>query len=160
MPPPYLLDANAVSDAMKGEPKLVARLATLSGSVSVSVVQGEIGYGLAMVPPGMRRTNLEAKAASVFLEYGALRDVEAWAVDTPVGEVTSFPRAVEVTDGESVVFSFLEWPDEATRNEAWKKVMDDERMKPDFENMPFDGKRMFWGGFAPIVTHQPAPQPA
>ena len=114
------------------------------------------------VPNGKREAYREMadKAAKVFLEHGATRDVEAWGVDTPKGEVTSFPRSVEAEDDESVVFSFVEWPDEATRNEGWKKVMADERMKPDFDNMPFDGKRMFWGGFSPIVAHQPAPQPA
>jgi uncharacterized protein YbaA (DUF1428 family) len=106
------------------------------------------------VPNGKREayTKMARTGADVFLEYGALRDVEAWAVDTPKGEVTSFPRSVELEDGESVVFSFIEWPDEATRNEGWEKVMADERMKPDFETMPFDGKRMFWGGFTPIVA--------
>ena len=97
-------------------------------------------------------TEMAAKAATVFLEHGALRDVEAWAVDTPVGEVTSFPRSVQAEDGESVVFSFVEWPDEAARNSGWEKVMADERMKPDPDTMPFDGKRMFWGGFSPIVA--------
>ena len=95
---------------------------------------------------------MAAKAAKVFLEYGATRDIEAWGAGIPKGEVTSFPRSVEAKDDESVVFSFVEWPAEATRNEGWKKVMEDERMKPDFENMPFDGKRMFWGGFSPIVA--------
>ena len=85
-----------------------------------------------------------------------MRDLEAWGVDVPYGEVTSFPRSVEAGDDESVVFSFVEWPDEATRNAGWEKVMADERMKPDFDAMPFDGKRMFWGGFSPIVAHTPA----
>ena len=114
---------------------------------------GYIDGFVAPVPNGNREayTKMASTAAKVFLEHGALRDVEAWGVDTPVGEVTSFPRSVEAEDGETVVFSFVEWPDEATRNEGWQKVMEDERMKPDFENMPFDGKRMFWGGFTPIV---------
>jgi len=107
------------------------------------------------VPNAKREAYREmaAKAAKVFLEYGATRDVEAWGVDTPKGEVTSFPRSVEAKDDETVVFSFLEWPDEQTRNEGWKKVMEDERMKPDKDNMPFDGMRMFWGGFSPMVAH-------
>ncbi|HEU4650819.1 MAG TPA: DUF1428 domain-containing protein, partial [Croceibacterium sp.] len=103
------------------------------------------------VPDGNREAyrQMAAEAAKVFLEHGAVRDLEAWGVDTPVGEITSFPRSVEAADGESVVFSFVEWPDEATRNAGWEKVMADERMKG--ADMPFDGKRMFWGGFAPIV---------
>ncbi len=90
------------------------------------------------------------KAATVFREYGALRDIEAQADDVPDGTVTDFRKAVKAEDGERVFFSFLEWPDKATRDEAWKKVMDDERMKPEGD-MPFDGQRMFWGGFQPIL---------
>ena len=132
------------------------------GGFEPIVEEGRPGKGgyvdgfVAPVPNEKREAYREmaAKAAKVFLEYGATRDIEAWGVDTPKGERTSFPRSVEATDDESVVFSFVEWPDEATRNEGWKKVMEDERMKPDFENMPFDGKRMFWGGFSPIVAKQ------
>lgn len=101
-------------------------------------------------------TKMAADAAKVFLEYGAIRDVEAWGIDVPKGEVTDFYRSVEAKEDETVVFSFIEWPDEATRNEGWKNVMEDERMKPDFENMPFDGQRMFWGGFSPLVVNEQA----
>ena len=66
------------------------------------------------------------------------------------GEVTDFYRAVKAEDGETVVFSFIEWPDKETRDEAWEKIMADESMKPEGD-MPFDGQRMFWGGFEPIV---------
>jgi uncharacterized protein YbaA (DUF1428 family) len=92
---------------------------------------------------------LAQKAAKVFREHGALRDIEAIASDVPRGEVTDFYRAVKAEDGETVVFSFLEWPDKATRDEGWKKIMEDERMKPDGD-LPFAGQRMFWGGFEPI----------
>ena len=68
----------------------------------------------------------------------------------PKGEVTDFYRAVKAEDGEKVVFSFIEWPDKATRDEAWEKIMADESLKPEGD-MPFDGQRMFWGGFEPIV---------
>jgi uncharacterized protein YbaA (DUF1428 family) len=107
---------------------------------------------VAPVPNDKREayTEMAAKAAKVFLEYGAVRDVEAWGADIPVGEVTSFPRSVEAKDDESVVFSFVEWPDEATRKAGWEKVMADERMQG--QDMPFDGKRMFWGGFEPLVA--------
>ena len=94
---------------------------------------------------------LAQKAAPIFLEHGALRDVEAWGVDVQKGKVTDFYRAVKAQEDEVVVFSFIEWPDKATRDEGWKKVMADERMKPDHDNMPFDGQRMFWGGFERIV---------
>ena len=93
----------------------------------------------------------------MFLEHGALRDVEAVSDDVPKGEVTDFYRAAKSEDGEKVFFSFLEWKDKETRDEAWKKIMEDERMKPQGE-MPFDGKRMFWGGFDPIVDSEPARQ--
>ena len=93
---------------------------------------------------------LAQKMAGVFREHGALRDVEAIDDDVSRGEVTDFYRAVKAEDGERIVFSFLEWPDKATRDEAWKKLMADESMKPDAE-MPFVGQRMFWGGFEPIL---------
>jgi uncharacterized protein YbaA (DUF1428 family) len=105
------------------------------------------------VPQGNREAYraMSAKAAPVFKEYGATRHVEAWGSDVPDGKVTDFRRSVQAGDGEEVVFSFIEWPDKATRDEGWKKVMEDERMKPDMDSMPFDGKRMFWGGFNSVV---------
>jgi len=91
------------------------------------------------------------KASAVFLEHGATRVVEAWGDDVPDGKVTDFRRAVKANDGESVVFSWVEWPSKEARVKGWEKVMADERMKKDMENMPFDGKRMIYGGFEPIV---------
>jgi uncharacterized protein YbaA (DUF1428 family) len=88
-------------------------------------------------------------AAGKFKQQGALRVVEAWGDDIPDGTVTDFKRAVQATDGENVVYSYVEWPDKATRDAAWQIVMADPEMQPDGE-MPFDGKRMFWGGFQPI----------
>ncbi len=85
----------------------------------------------------------------IFLELGALRVVEGWADDVPTGEVTDFRRAVQCKDDESVVFSWIEWPDKATRDAAMAKMRTDERMMA--EPMPFDGKRMIFGGFTPIV---------
>lgn len=90
------------------------------------------------------------KAAGIFREYGATRVVEAWADDVPDGQVTDFRKSVKAEDGEQVVFSWLEWPSREARDQGWKKVMEDERMKPD-GSTPFDGKRMFWGGFRPIL---------
>jgi uncharacterized protein YbaA (DUF1428 family) len=89
-------------------------------------------------------------AAGKFKEQGALRVVEAWGDDIPDGTVTDFKRAVQAAEGENVVYSYVEWPDKATRDAGWQKVMADPEMQPDGE-MPFDGKRMFWGGFLPIV---------
>jgi uncharacterized protein YbaA (DUF1428 family) len=94
---------------------------------------------------------MAATVAPIFREYGAVRVVEAWGDDVPDGKVTDFKRSVKAADGENVVFSFVEWPDKATRDQAWAKIMQDERMKPPEGEPPFDGKRMFWGGFEPIV---------
>ena len=67
-----------------------------------------------------------------------------------VNNSTDFYRAVKAEDGEQVVFSFIEWPDKQTRDQAWEKIMADESLKPEGE-MPFAGQRMFWGGFEPIA---------
>jgi uncharacterized protein YbaA (DUF1428 family) len=91
------------------------------------------------------------KAAAVFQEHGATRVVEAWADDVPEGKVTDFYRSVQAQEGEKVVFSWIEWPSKETRDQGWAKVMEDERMKHDPANNPFDGKRMFWGGFRPVL---------
>jgi uncharacterized protein YbaA (DUF1428 family) len=101
------------------------------------------------VPHARRDAYLEMahKAEPIFAEHGALRVVEAFGDDVPRGEVTDFYRAVKAQEGEGVVFSWIEWPDRATRDQAWAKMMEDERMKPDPANTPFDGKRMFWAGF-------------
>jgi uncharacterized protein YbaA (DUF1428 family) len=90
---------------------------------------------------------LAEKAWGDFSKYGALRLLEAWGNDVPDGKVTDFRRSVQAKDGENVVFSFIEWPDKATRDAAWAQMMGDPDMKPDHANMPFDGQRMFWGGF-------------
>jgi len=100
---------------------------------------------------------LAAKMAKVFRQHGANRVIEALSDDVNRGEVTDFYRAVKAEDGEKVVFSFIEWPDKATRDQAWGKIMEDESLRPQGD-MPFDGKRMFWGGFDKIVdtAEQPA----
>ena len=85
---------------------------------------------------------------ALFLEFGAERIVETWGADVPVGKQTDFRRAVQAQDGEEVVFSWIEWPDKATRDAAMGKMESDERMAGP---MPFDGKRMIYGGFEPIV---------
>ena len=96
-------------------------------------------------------TDMAEKAAGKFEEYGALRVVEAWGDDVPDGKVTDFRRAVQAKEDENVVFSWIEWPDKATRDQGWEKLMKDPDMQPDHGNMPFDGMRMFWGGFDAIV---------
>jgi uncharacterized protein YbaA (DUF1428 family) len=93
---------------------------------------------------------LASKMAKVFREHGATRVIETLADDVNHGKVTDFYRAVKAEDGETIAFSFIEWPDKATRDEAWGKIMEDESLRPQGE-MPFVGKRMFWGGFDKIV---------
>ena len=92
----------------------------------------------------------------MFMEWGAIRVVECWADDVPDGKVTDFRRAVKATDDESVVFSWIEWPDKATRDAAYARMMDpantDPRMDPAKNPMPFDGSRMIYGGFSPVLT--------
>lgn len=117
---------------------------------------GTMGYAdgmLLAVPAGNRDAyrDMAAKAAAVFREHGATRVVEAWEDDVRDGKVTDFKRAVKATGDEKVVYSWIEWPSKHVRDEGWKKVMADPRMQPDKDNMPFDGQRMVYGGFAPIL---------
>ena len=86
----------------------------------------------------------------IFVEYGAIRVLECWGDDVPHGKQTDFYRAVAAKDDEAVLFSWIEWPDKATRDAGMKQVMDDPRMGPD-NPMPFDGARMIYGGFVPVV---------
>jgi uncharacterized protein YbaA (DUF1428 family) len=91
------------------------------------------------------------EAAEVFKEYGALSLVDCWGDDVPAGEVTSFPMAVKCEPHETVCFSWLTWPSKKVRDENMEKIMDDPRMQPDNNPMPFDGKRMIFGGFEVVV---------
>ncbi len=86
----------------------------------------------------------------MFMELGAIRILECWADDVPDGKVTDFRKAVQAKDDETVVFSWVEWPDKATRDSAMKKMMEDPRMES-ASPMPFDGKRMIFGGFTPVA---------
>lgn len=92
---------------------------------------------------------------SVFMDFGAIRVVECWADDVPTGEVTDFRKSVQATADETVVFSWIEWPDKETRDAGMSKMMsddfNDERMDPNKNPAPFDGKRLIYGGFMPIV---------
>ncbi len=85
-----------------------------------------------------------------FIEFGALRVVEGWGDDVPTGHTTDFPRSVALQDGETVIFSWIEWPDKPTRDAAMEKMRTDPRMMA--EPMPFDGKRMIFGGFEPVFV--------
>ncbi|RZT29295.1 DUF1428 domain-containing protein [Cupriavidus agavae] len=105
------------------------------------------------VPTANRDTyrQVAQKAAAVFKEYGALKVVECWGDDVPEGKVTSFPMAVQRKDDETVVFSWIWWPDKATRDSGMAASMQDARLKETMDPMPFDGQRMIYGGFEVIV---------
>lgn len=114
----------------------------------MSYVQGFV----AAVPAGKKEAYREhaAKAAPLFKEWGATRIVECWGDDVPDGKVTDFRMAVKAEADETVVFSWVVWPSKAARDEGNKKIMADPRMRsgPD---MPFDGKRMIFGGFELLI---------
>ena len=92
---------------------------------------------------------------TIFTDLGATRVVECWADDVSEGKITDFRKAVQATVHESVVFSWIEWPDKETRDAAMKRMMSDdfkdERMDMEKNPMPFDGKRLIFGGFKPVV---------
>jgi uncharacterized protein YbaA (DUF1428 family) len=111
---------------------------------------GYIDGSLIAVPSANKEAYLEmaAKTAPILREHGATRVVESWSDDVPDGKVTDFRRAVKATEDEQVVYSWIEWPSKEARVAGWEKVMADPRMQFD---MPFDGQRMIFGGFAPIL---------
>lgn len=103
------------------------------------------------VPVAKRQAyiDLAQRAAAIFKEFGALSVTECWGDDVPDGKVTSFPMAVKLEADESVVFSWVTWPSKAARDIGMKKFMEDKRLEP--YDMPFDGKRMIFGGFDVVV---------
>ena len=89
--------------------------------------------------------------APLFREYGALSYTECWGDDIPEGEITSFPRAVACEPGETVCFGWAVWPSREVRDKAMQKMRSDERMSPQNCPLPFDGRRLIFGGFEVIV---------
>lgn len=93
---------------------------------------------------------------SLIMDMGALRILECWGDDVPEGKQTDFRRAVQATQDEAIIFSWIEWPDKGARDAAMGKMDElmksDERFNPEKNPMPFDGKRMIFGGFSPVVT--------
>ncbi len=165
---------NAANEKFRSDPRMAAMgqnmpfdgKRMIMGGFEAIVDEGEPGGRftdgwVVPVPTDKREAyrELAARNAKYFREYGATRLVEAFADDVPKGEVTDFYRAVKAEDGESVVFAFIEWPDKQARDQAWEKIMKDERMQPQGE-MPFNGQRMFWGGFEKIIDTADEPQPA
>jgi uncharacterized protein YbaA (DUF1428 family) len=118
------------------------------------------GFVLA-VPTANKQTFIDHARLgdSVFMDLGATRVVECWGDEVPAGKLTDFRKAVEAKDDETVVFSWIEWPDKATRDRAHAKMHDwmqnpdeaDPRMNPEKNPMPFDGARLIYGGFTPLV---------
>lgn len=92
---------------------------------------------------------MATKACAIFKEYGALHVMECWGDQLPDGKTTDFFMAVRAEPDENVVFSWIIWPSKAVRDAGWGRMMADERMQPG--DMPFDGKRMIWGGFTPLL---------
>jgi uncharacterized protein YbaA (DUF1428 family) len=96
-----------------------------------------------------------ALADPMFIEMGARRVVECWGDDVPTGHTTDFRMAVKAEEDEVVLFSWIEWPDKATRDAGMAKMMSpdfaDPRMDHATNPMPFDGKRLIFGGFIPVV---------
>ncbi|RWA61565.1 DUF1428 family protein [Mesorhizobium sp.] len=103
------------------------------------------------------KANLDAykkmatNAGAVWMEHGALAYVECIGDDVPYGELTSFPRAVQAKDDEVVIFAWVVYESRRSRDAVMAKVMADERLKMDWSKMPFDGKRMIFGGFQPFI---------
>jgi uncharacterized protein YbaA (DUF1428 family) len=105
--------------------------------------------GFLLAVPAANREAYRAMAErswEIFRDYGCLALRENWGADVPDGKLTSFPMAVKKAEDEVVVFSWMEWPDRATCDRAWEAMMKDPRMA-EMQEMPFDGKRMMWGGF-------------
>ncbi|TFF18359.1 DUF1428 domain-containing protein [Jiella endophytica] len=157
--------AETATDRMKSDPRMQA-LADMPfdgkrmiyGSFEALFEAGETvpgGYvdGFVIPVPDANRegyANLARASWRIFREHGAKRQVECWSDDVPRGEVTDFYRAAHAKDGEAIAFAFLEWPDKATRDAGMKAVMEDARMSDMPQEMPFDGKRMIYAGFAPV----------
>lgn len=106
------------------------------------------------VPTAQRETFKKhaETAAAVFKEHGALSVVDCWGDDVPEGKLTSFPMAVKLKEDETVVFSWIIWPSREIRDAGMQKAMEDHRLKPETNPMPFDGQRMIYGGFHMLVN--------
>jgi len=116
-----------------------------------------MGYieGFVVAVPTANRDAYRAVAAKAWVllkEFGATRQVECWGDDVPDGKLTDFRRAVQANADETVVFSWIEFPSREVRDESHRRMMQDPRMKE--LDMPFDGKRMIFGGFAPVFDER------
>ncbi|MFL4469085.1 DUF1428 domain-containing protein [Tateyamaria armeniaca] len=107
---------------------------------------------VAPIAPGNKEafTKFSKICHEVLIDCGALSVLDAWDDDVPEGDITSFRKAVQASADEVVTAGWIIWPDKATRDTGMEKMMSDPRMN-DANPMPFDGKRMIFGGFNPIV---------
>jgi len=92
-----------------------------------------------------------AKAVEVFKDHGATSVVDCWGDDVPEGEVNSLHSAVLRKPDETVIFGWIIWPSKAVRDAGMAKAREDPRMQPETNPMPFDGKRLIYGGFEMIA---------
>lgn len=158
---------DAANEKIMSDPRMTAMGETMpfdgkrmiyAGFASILDVgpKGPMGYANGMVVPVPDSAKEDyrafaARMAEVMLEYGASRVVDAWGDDVPEGEVTDYARAVKAEAGEAVVFSWIEWPSKEAHDAGWAKIMADPRMAPGAAPVPFDGRRLIHGGFAPIL---------
>ncbi|MBS0541447.1 MAG: DUF1428 domain-containing protein, partial [Proteobacteria bacterium] len=117
---------------------------------------GTAGYvdGMLLAVPTAGRKDVEAwgnTMAALFTKHGATRVVRGWGDDVPDGKVTDFKRAVQAKPDETVICGWVEWPSKEKRDAGWKTMMTEREMQPGHAAPPFDGQRMVYGGFAPIV---------
>lgn len=161
---PSKQDRDAANQKMMSDPRMAEMGADMPfdgkrmimGGFDAIVEEGSGGGaytdGIVVPVPEANRDayrNLAAANAKIFREYGATRIIESLADDVDHGQVTDFYRAVKAAPGETVAFSFIQWPDKAARDQAWQKIMQEDRMQHGGD--VFDGSRMFWGGFDKIL---------
>ena len=108
---------------------------------------------IAAVPTENKQAYLDMalKMNTLFKQHGALEIVENWGTDVPEGTLTSFTMAVKREENESIVFSWIKWSSKEARDAAWGILMQDPQMQPGANPMPFDGKRMIFGGFETML---------
>jgi uncharacterized protein YbaA (DUF1428 family) len=108
---------------------------------------------VAAVPTANKQKYIEHEevSAKILMEHGALNITEAWGESVPDGKVTSFPLAVDCKEDETVVFSTVLWSSKESRDAGWQAFMEDPRMDPEKNPMPYDGKRLIFGGFDVIL---------
>ena len=156
---------DAANEKMRADPNASAMAASMPfdaqrmvyGGFSVIVEEGDAakpGYvdGTLMPVPADNKDAFRAwaaRVAPVFKEHGATRIVDTWGDDVPAGKVTDFNGAVQATGNEKIAYCWVEWPSKDVRDTGWEKLMGDPRMNQD--QVLFDGRRMIYGGFAPIV---------